>query len=62
MHTLPPQLGAAARFSVEMVLSLAAHHEFTVLGDFEAFDERFVCFHIKDTNLRMSTNATKTYE
>lgn len=62
MHALPSQLGAAARFGVEMVLPLSAHHELAVLGNLEALSEGFICFHIKDANLRMSTNATKKYE
>jgi len=31
-HALPSELGSTPRLGVEMILSLATHHDFAVLG------------------------------
>ncbi len=58
IHALTTKLCAAARLGVEVILPLAAHQYFPVLGDLEALCVGFVRFHGK-TNLRI-TNATNT--
>ena len=45
IHPLSPELGAAARLGVKMVLPLSAHHDFAVLRNLEPLGVGFNCLH-----------------